>query len=54
MTTYVVTITDGTRVETRRRLDYVRRNRAVDFAFRHGLRYHVTETPARPERRSYR
>lgn len=52
--TYIVTIHDGKLVETHRRLSALERNRLVDFAFRHGLRYSWSETAARPERRSYR
>lgn len=38
---YDVTISDGTRSEVRRDLDPYERNRAVDFAWRHGLAYYV-------------
>lgn len=53
-TRYDVILTDGTLVERYRRLDYVARNRLVDFAFRHDLRICVHESNPAPERRSYR
>lgn len=53
-TRYDVTLTDGTLVERYSRLDYVARNRLVDFAFRHDLRICVHESSPEPQRKTYR
>jgi len=44
---YQVIVTDGVQVHVEPDADYWRRNRLVDFAFRHGLRWCVSPAAER-------